>query len=45
MPYAVDIPKGLSILAFADPDADPGDPDSGRPSSPVWIYGVEISEG
>jgi cyclophilin family peptidyl-prolyl cis-trans isomerase len=34
-----------TIEGFADPDADPGDPDSGRPSSPVWIYGVEISEG
>jgi cyclophilin family peptidyl-prolyl cis-trans isomerase len=34
-----------TIEGFADPAADPGDPTAGRPSSPVWIDGVTISEG
>jgi cyclophilin family peptidyl-prolyl cis-trans isomerase len=32
------------IEAFADPAADPGDPSSQIPSSPVYIYDVTITE-
>ena len=33
-----------TIEGFADPAADPGDPSSQDPSSPIWIYHVTISE-
>ena len=33
-----------TIEAFADPAADPGDPASQTPASPVYIYSVTISE-
>jgi cyclophilin family peptidyl-prolyl cis-trans isomerase len=39
--------KGLDVArtieSFADPIADPGDPDATRPTSPVYIYKVLIS--
>jgi cyclophilin family peptidyl-prolyl cis-trans isomerase len=34
-----------AIEGFADPAADPGDPDAGVPVSPVWIDGITIREG
>lgn len=34
-----------AIEAFADPSADPGDPASQTPASPVYIYSVTITEG
>ena len=41
--------KGLDVArtieAFADPAADPGDPASQTPASPVYIYSITISEG
>jgi cyclophilin family peptidyl-prolyl cis-trans isomerase len=34
-----------TIEGFADPAADPGDPDAQVPTAPIWIDGVTISEG
>jgi cyclophilin family peptidyl-prolyl cis-trans isomerase len=33
-----------TIEGFADPAADPGDPSSQDPASPIWIYRVTITE-
>ncbi len=32
------------IEGFADPDADPGDPATQKPTQPIYIYGVTITE-
>ena len=42
------VTRGLDVAraieAFADPNADPGDPSSQTPSEPVYVYSVTITE-
>jgi cyclophilin family peptidyl-prolyl cis-trans isomerase len=42
------VTRGLDVAraieAFADPNADPGDPSSQTPSDPVYVYSVTITE-